>query len=191
MNYRKIILPAIVCASFLLAGWHSWMPSNNMKSQLSTLDQLQTEISKISLMDSGTEFTLTLTDTDLTNAANEALKQYQTEVEQMIKNYAGIGIKVSDPKIVFTENNFSLSVKAGVSFIKVNASAAGTISAQNGIPVVTFSAIDTPIGSVPVEQANSFVQTEIGESTGIITAICSYSDIQIHEGQIVITGKKK
>jgi len=191
MNYRKIILPAIVCACFFLAGWHAWMPSENMKNQLSTLEQLQAEISKISQIESGTEFTLTLTDTDLTNAAGEALKQYQTEIEQKIKDYAGIGIKISDPKIIFTENNFSLSVKAGVSFIKVNASVTGTISAQNGLPVITFSTIDTPIGSVPIEQANSFVQTEIGESTGIITAIWSYSDIQIHEGQIVITGKKK
>ncbi len=191
MNYRKIILPVIVFACFFMTGWYAQKPSEIVKNQLSTLEQLQTEISKISQMEPGTEFTLTLTDTDLTHAADEALKQYQSEVERIIKNYAGVGVKISEPKIEFTENNFSLSVKAGVSFIKVTASAAGTISAQNGLPWITFSAIDTPIGSIPVEQANSFVQTEIGESTNMITAICTFSDIQIQEGQIVIQGKKK
>ncbi len=191
MNIRKLILPVILIACLILTGWHIYNPGESARMETSTIKLLEGEISKIGQLPSGSEFTLTLTDSDLTKAAEEALTTYKTEITQIMKDYVGIGLNLSNPQVTFTEENFTLLAKVGISFIKVNASTTGRVSIQNGNPVITLSSIDIPVINIPLDEANASIQSYVSQYTGLIANVCSISNIDTQTGQIVANGIKK
>lgn len=190
MKNRKLILPVILTVCLILTGWHAYIPGENVKMETSTIKLLEGEFLKIGQMPSGSEFILTLTADDLTKAAEEALSTYQVEITQFIKNYAGVGLNLSDPLVTFNEDSFTLSVKIGIGFIKVNASTTGNVSIQNGNPVLTLSSIDTPVVTIPVDEANAYIQSYVSQYAGTIASVCSISNIDTQTGKLVVNGIK-
>lgn len=191
MNNRKTILPVILILSLIFTGWFAYTPKENTRTQTPVIDQLTQEISKVTQLPSGSEFTLTVTDADLTKAAEELLVTYKAEIDQAIKDYAGVGLNLSEPKVTFSGGGFELSVKVGVSFLKVNAGAAGTVTLQEGTPVITLTSVNVPVVSVPVEDANAALQTYINRYIGAVTNVYTILSINTQEGQLVINGIKK
>lgn len=190
MNNRKLILPVILILSLILTGW-AYHPKETIKEQTAVIDQLSQEISKIEQLPSGSQFTLTISDADLTGAAGEFLETYKTEIEQTLKQYANVNLKVSEPKVTFSAGGFKLSLKVGISFVKVTASAEGTITLQNGTPIVTLTSVDVPVVSVPVADVNATIQSYVNQYAGSINNAYTILSIETQEGYLTITGIKK
>ena len=90
---RLTILPILSVFFALFFGWSTIFGQ--------AAEKLENQFREIEALPSGAAFTLTVTDDDITAAANEYLDRYLPEIEQMVQEATGIKLNFADPVIEF------------------------------------------------------------------------------------------
>lgn len=191
MNKRLIILPVItiICLFASVAGAYS--PKTQSYFDSPALQALEAEVIRVENLPSGSPFSIVFTDKQLTDAAKEGLEQNKEEVKALIKLYFNTDANVSDPKIEFRQDQFKASLKVGVSFLKVGASASGKIGLLNGLPDLNIEKIDLPLVKIDPDTVNSQVKIYIDAYGYLLAEYITISNIAVTDGQILIEGTRK
>lgn len=191
MNKRLIILPAIaiICLFASVAGAYS--PKSQSNYNTPALQALEAEIIRVLNLPSGSPFATVLTDKQLTEAAKEGLDQNKEAIKVLIKQYFNTDANVSNPKVEFKQDQFKISVKVGIGFLKVGASLSGKIGLLNGLPTLNIEKIDIPLVKIAPDTINNEVKYYIDTYGYLLTDYVTISNIAVTEGQILIEGTRK
>lgn len=191
MNKRLVILPVITIICLFASAAGAYIPKSQFYFDTPALQALEAEVIRIQNLPSGSPFSIVLTDKQLTDAAKEGLDQNKEEVKALIKQYFNTDANVSDPKVEFKQDQFKASLKVGVSFLKVGASASGKINLLNGLPDLNIEKIDLPLVKIAPDTINSQVKASINAYGYLLTDYVTISNIAVTDGQILIEGTRK
>ena len=160
--------------------------------QTSATQKLSDKFDEMKALPAGTVFSVTITDTELTDAASEQLSLHADEVAAMIKKYANMDLSVSDPKVSFrSDGSVELSAKAGLGFIKVTVSAKAIITVQDGKPIIQTQSVSLPVVKVDAAQVDGTVQPYINKLFETLQNQFVLQSLDITEGQAVIQAERK
>ena len=176
---RLTILPLLAVIFSLLLGW------STISAQ--TIEKFENQILQIEALPSGSRFSLTITQDDLTAAAEEMLARYKTDIEDSIQQAIGVRLSVSDPKISFGNSEMLISARGGKGFLKVNASLKASINWDGNTISVDVKSIDLPIVSVDPATVNAYLQ---GPLSSYVEQLKQYYEIisfTVSEGNIKST----
>lgn len=138
----------------------------------------------------GTEFNLTLTDRDLSDAANEYLAENMDAINVQLESYIGTTVKLSDVVIVFTPGKVNFSIKVGKGILKLNASAELSLTWLGDALSVETKSVEVPIIKLDTETVNSFIQGPVHRINEWLKQYYDVHSIQVVDGAIIIHATK-
>ena len=182
---HKSILPIIAVFFSMFFGW------STIYAQ--TVEKLTNQLNEVQNLPSGSVFQLKLTDTDATAAASEYLSQYTEEIKKMVEQSIGMKVDFSDPKIDFDDDRMIISVRGGVGFLKITASASGTVvwDAANQKLRVDIQSVDIPILSVDPATVNSYIQGPINDFVLDMMKGYEILSFEVNDGFALLEARKK
>lgn len=139
-----------------------------------TINKFMNKFNDFQALPSGQSFTIKVTDSEATAAAQEYLAENKALVKQMIQKSAGMSLDVENPVIKFGNDEISMSAKGGKGFLKVNASLNAKVN-WDGKLNVDVKSVDIPIVSVSPEKLNSIVEKPLIE---FMNKVGEYAQIQ-------------
>lgn len=182
---HKSILPIIAVIFGLFFGWSTIFAQ--------TIEKLTDQLREVQNLPSGSVFQLTLTDADATEAASEYLERYIEQIQNMIEQAVGMKLDFSDPKIDFDEDRLVVSVRGGIGFLKITASASGKVTwdAPTQTLRVDMQSVDIPVISVDPATVNSYIQGPINDFIHNTLNDYEVLSFNIYDGYAVLEAKKK
>lgn len=181
----KSILPIIAVIFGIFFGWST--------SQAQTVEKLTNQLREVQNLPSGSVFQLILTDEDATAAASEYLERYMEDVQRMVEQAAGIRLDFSDPMIDFDNDRMVISIRGGIGFLKITASASGYVIWD--IPTQTLrvdiQSVDIPIISVDPSTVNAYIQEPINDFIHDLMQGYEVLSFNIFDGFAVLEAMKK
>ncbi len=156
-----------------------------------TIEKFQNQILQIEALPSGSEFSLTITEDDLTAAAGELLVRYKTDIQNTIREALGVSLTVTDPKISLKNSEMIMTAKGGKGFLKVNASFQAGLVWDGTTVRIDVKSVDIPIVSVDPATLTAYLQ---GPLSSYIEQIKQYYEIRsfsVSEGKIYLEAVKK
>ena len=160
-------------------------------AQGTAMQNLTIKLTEIENLPSGTTFQLNLTDSDLTAAAEEYLTANLSEVQTMLKQNFGIAVSVSEPLIRFTPGKITISIKAGVGFIKTNANATAAVFWNGSSLDVRTESIHLPVVKLDPAEADSYLRGPLNNGIEWLKRDYDIQAVQVNEGSVLITATKK
>lgn len=155
------------------------------------VDDLSQKILEVEALPSGSVFQLTVTDEEGTSAADDYLKRYMTQVQDMLRQAIGTKLDLSKPEIKFGDDEVFLSVKGGKGLLKVNASLQASVIWNGSSLDVNVKSIDIPIVSVDPATVNAYIQKPINDSMAMLQQYYEIHSFKIVEGSAIIEATKK
>ena len=182
---HKSILPIFAVIFSLFFVWST--------SNAQTVEKLTKQLQEIENLPSGSVFQLKLTEEDASQACAEYLEQYEQELQNMVQQAAGIKIDFSEPQINFDEDRLVISIRGGVGFLKVTASAGGTVTWDEQAQQlnVNIDSVDIPIISVDPSTINSYIQTPINDYIHGLMDGYVVRSFKIYDGNALLEAMKK
>lgn len=182
---HKSILPIIAIIFGLIFGWST--------SCAQTAEKLENQLREVKNLPSGSVFQLTLTDEDATKAAAEYLTIYMERIQNMIVNTVGIKLDFSDPEIDFDDERIIVSIRGGIGFLKIKASASGKVEWDTSTQTlkVDIQSVDIPIISVDPATVTSYIQGPLNEFIHSILGSYEILAFNIHDGYAVLDARKR
>ena len=182
---HKSILPIIAVIFVLFFGW------STISAQ--TVEKLTNQLLEVQNLPSGSVFQLKLTDEDATAAASEYLEKYMEDIQKMIEQTLGMKMDFSDPKIDFDENRLVVSIRGGVGFLKITASASGTVvwDTETQTLRVNVESVDIPIVSVDPSTVDSYIQGPINDFIHDLMKGYEVLSFNIYDGFAILEARKK
>lgn len=160
-------------------------------AQSGAIQVFKDKLTEISNMPSGTAFSVSFSDADVTKAAAEYLTNEEATVNAMIRQYLNVSISVSDPKVTFTNGKIEISIKAGKGFLKVSAGAVAAVSWENGQVVVHTESVNVPIVKVEPAQVDGYIQPLLNSLMAQVSQSCEIQSLSITDGMATINAIKK
>ena len=139
----------------------------------------------------GSLFSLTITEDELTAAAEELLAQYSAAIQDSIQQAIGVRLTVSDPKITFRNNEMLMTAKGGKGFLKVNASLRASVIWNGTTLNVDIKSVDVPIVSVDPASINAYLQGPLNSYVGQLKQYYEIRSFSVGEGKIELEAMKK
>lgn len=182
---HKSILPIIAVFFCLFFGWSTIFAQ--------TVEKLTNQLQEVQNLPSGSVFQLTLTDADATDAASEYLERYIEKIQTMVEQSVGMKLDFSDPKIDFDEDRLVVSIRGGIGFLKITASASGKVvwDAPSQTLRVDMQSVDIPIISVDPATVNSYIQGPINDLIHDKMNGYEVLSFNIYDGFAVLEARKK
>ena len=182
---HKSILPIIAVFFCLFFGWSTIFAQ--------TVEKLTNQLQEVQNLPSGSVFQLTLTDADATDAASEYLERYIEKIQTMVEQSVGMKLDFSDPKIDFDEDRLVVSIRGGIGFLKITASASGKVvwDAPSQTLRVDMQSVDIPIISVDPATVNSYIQGPINDLIHDKMSGYEVLSFNIYDGFAVLEARKK
>ncbi len=179
---RLIILPILSVFYALFLGWSTLFAQ--------AAEKLENQFREIEALPSGSVFTLTLTDDEISDAANEYLDRYLPEIQSMVEEATGIKLTFADPVIEFKTGTAMFSLKAGKGFLKVPASMRAGVY-WDGSLHLNVEELNIPIVSVDPATINSYIQQPVNEAMDTIGKYYEIRDLEVAEGFIRLEAMKR
>ena len=156
-------------------------------------ERIMNQLIAVDNLPAGSVFQITLTDEDATEAASEYLIQYEEDIQNMIQHAAGIKLDFSDPKIDFDEDRLVVSIRGGLGFLKVTASAGGTVlwDEQAQQLIVNVDSVDIPIISVDPATINAYIQAPMNDFIHGMMEGYEVISFKVYDGFAVLEAMKK
>ncbi len=179
---RLIILPILSVFFALFLGWSTIFAQ--------AAEKLENQFREIEALPAGSAFSLTVTDDDITAAANEYLGRYLPEIERVVEEETGIKLNFADPVIEFKTGFATASLRVGKGFLKVPASFDAEVYWDETLRV-NVKQVDVPFITLDPAVVNDAIQDPIREA---MLALGEYYEIQtmeLNEGYIRIDAVKK
>ena len=179
---RLTILPILSVFFALFFGWSTIFGQ--------AAEKLENQFREIEALPSGAAFTLTVTDDDITAAANEYLARYLPEIEQMVQEATGIKLNFADPVIEFKTDYATASLRVGKGILKIPASLRADVY-WDGTLHVEVKEIEVPVISVDPVSVNSAIQGPIRDAMASLEKYYEIRDLELAEGYIKLEAVKK
>lgn len=179
---RLTILPILSVFFALFFGWSTIFGQ--------AAEKLENQFREIEALPSGAAFTLTVTDDDITAAANEYLERYLPEIEQMVQEATGIKLNFADPVIEFKTDYATASLRVGKGILKIPASLRADVY-WDGTLHVEVKEIEVPVISVDPVSVNSAIQGPIRDAMASLEKYYEIRDLELAEGYIKLEAVKK
>lgn len=195
MKTFKQILPIFLAAAFLFVG--SAVPGAAAQSATPAIDILIQTVQQFEALPGGSPFSYTFPEETLNQAAEEALRKYESQIKALLRSYVQLDLSVSDPKVDFTpfrdgESNVHLSVKAGYGFLKLTVKAAGVLTLENGQPSFELLELDVPIISIPISDVNLAIANYFNMyGVNLIQNNVALTKIETTEDGVIIEGTRR
>lgn len=195
MKTFKQILPILLAAAFLFAG--AAVPGAAAQSATPAMDILIQTVQQFEALPGGSPFSYTFPEETLNQAAEEALRKYESQIKALLRSYVQLDLSVSDPKVDFTpfrdgESNVHLSVKAGYGFLKLTVKAAGVLTLENGQPSFELLELDVPIISIPISDVNLAIANYFNMyGVNLIQNNVALTKIETTEDGVIIEGTRR
>ena len=179
---RLIILPilAVIFALFFGCSTIFGQSADNLENQLRAIEALP----------SGSVFTLTVTDDDISATANKYLNMYMTEIQDMLQGAVGTKLSLSDPIIEFKTKKANASLRVGKGFLKVAASIEADVT-WDGKLHVNVTDVNVPIIQVDAATVNSYIEGPIDSGMAYLEQYLEIRSFEIEEGLITFEAVKK
>ena len=139
---------------------------------------------------SGKTFTIMVTDTEASAAAQEYLAENKPQVKQLIQKSAGMSLDVDNPEIRFGDDEISMSVKGGKGFLKVSASLDAEIRWDGRANVVVRS-VNVPFVSISPEKLNFVLEKPLEQVMGKVEEYAEIRSFTLCSGSAVLEAVKK
>ena len=133
---RLIILPILSVFFALFLGWSTIFAQ--------AAEKLENQFREIQALPAGSAFSLTLTDDDITAAANEYLERYLPEIERVVEEETGIKLNFSDPVIEFKTGFATASLRVTASGARPAEIRLSTVRRMTGRPPRSSSSLFLP-----------------------------------------------
>ncbi len=195
MKTFKQILPIFLAAAFLFVG--TAVPGAAAQSATPAIDILIQTVQQFEALPGGSPFSYTFPEETLNQAAEEALRKYESQIKALLRSYVQLDLSVSDPKVDFTpfrdgESNVHLSVKAGYGFLKLTVKAAGVLTLENGQPSFELLELDVPIISIPISDVNLAIANYFNMyGVNLIQNNVALTKIETTEDGVIIEGTRR
>ena len=182
---RLTILPIIVTIFSLFFVWST--------SSAQTVEKLTNQLREVQSLPSGSVFQLILTDDDATAAASEYLVRYMIEIQNMVQQSIGARLDFSDPRIDFDEDRMIISIRGGLGFLKITASASGTVVWDEPTQTlkIDIQTVDIPIISVDPATINSYIQNPINDFIHDMMKGYDVLSFNVYDGYAILEAMKK
>lgn len=160
-------------------------------AQDSKIQQFQDQFNQIQAMPSGTAFNINITDADASAALDEYLEVEADMVDSLIKDYLNVSVKITDPRITFSDGKISVVVKAGISFIKVDASITAAVTYENGQVIVKTESVKVPVITLEPATVDGYIQPLVNDMMGRVSQGADIQSVTIADGTLSIAAVKK
>ncbi len=180
---RLTILPILGVFFALFFGWSTSFGQAAAK--------LEAQFNEILALPAGSVFTLTVSDDEITEAANEYLDRYTDEIVEMIRETAGVKLDVSHPVIEFKTDDATASIRVGKGFLKVTASIRASVVWENDTLVVDVKSVDIPTISVDPATVNSYIQGPVNSGVNELKKYLEIYSFSVSDGYIQLEAMKK
>ncbi len=138
----------------------------------------------------GESFSIQATDAEATEAAREYITENYTQIQQLIRNSAGISLDVENPEIRFGRDQISVNVRGRKGFIKVNASLSADVW-WDGKANVTVRSVDIPFFSISPEKLNFMIEKPLLEIMGKVEEYAEIRSFELRDGLVVLNAVRK
>ena len=179
---RLIILPILSVFFALFLGWSTIFAQ--------AAEKLENQFRDIQALPAGSAFSLTLTDDDITAAANEYLERYLPEIERVVEEETGIKLNFSDPVIEFKTGFATASLRVGKGFLKVPASFDAEVYWDGGL-IVNVKEVDVPIIKLDPATVNDAIQEPMREIMAEVGKYYEIHFLELNDGYIRLDAVKK
>ena len=180
---RLTILPILGVIFAIFFGWSTTFGQ--------AAEKLEQEFKDIMALPSGSLFTLTISDDEVTEAANEYLVRYMDEIVDLLQQMTGMKLDISRPEVEFRTDESAASLRVGKGFMKVPASVRASVYWENGTIVMDVKSIDVPTISVDPATVNGYIQKPINDGTEYISQYLDIQSFKVCEGYIELVAIKK
>ena len=153
-------------------------------------ENLERQLREIEALPAGSVFTLTITDDDISAAANEYLELYMEEIQDILQGRIGTKLSLSDQIIEFKTRKANASLRVGKGFLKVAASIDADVT-WDGTLHVNVIDVNVPIITVDAATVNAFIQGPIESGMRYLEQYLKIHSFDVEEGVITITAEKK
>ncbi len=180
---RLTILPILGVIFAFFFGWSTTFGQ--------AAEKLENEINEILALPAGTVFSLTVSDDEVTQAANEYLDRYTDYLVEMIRQASGMNVDISHPVIDFKTDDAYASLRVGKGFLKVTASIRASVLWENGTLVVDVKSVDIPTISVDPATINAYIQGPVNSGVEYLEKYLEINSFKVCEGYIELEAMKK
>lgn len=180
----KSILPIIAVFLGLFLGCST--------TNAQTIDKLKDQLREVQNLPSGSVFQLKLTEEEATAASAEYLARYTDEIQNIVQQSVGVSLEFSDPQINFEEDKIIISIRGGVGFLKIKASASGKVFWDTTAKTlkVDVQSVDIPIISVDSDTVNSYIQGPLNDFVSDLMKDYEVLSFNIFDGHAILEARK-
>ncbi len=179
---RLTILPILSVFYALFLGWSTIFAQ--------AAEKIENQLREIEALPAGSAFSLTMTDDDITAAANEYLNRYLPEIEKIVEQETGFKLNFADPDIEFKAGQAAASLRVGKGILKVPASLESEVY-WDGTLHVEVKKLEVPIISLDPAAINSAIQEPIRQAMETFGQYYEIQLLELGDGYIRVDAVKK
>ena len=179
---RLTILPILGVIFAFFCGWSTIFGQ--------AAEKLENQIREINALPAGSVFALTVTDDEISDAANEYLDRYIGEIQKMIENAVGTKLTLSDPVVEFKTEKTYISLKVSKGFLKVTLSIQAEVY-WDGSLHVNVTSVELPIISIDADTINAYIQEPVDAGMRYLQNYIEIRSLTVGDGQIALEAVKK
>lgn len=154
------------------------------------LDKFMNKFEEFKNLPSGETFSIEVTDKEATDAGREYVTENKEWIKQQLKATTGLGLSVENPTIKFGDDELSMGVVGGMSFLKANASLTADV-AYNGEPSVNVREVNVPFVSLSPEKLNTLVEKPLDQLMEKVKEYGEIRSFKLSAGLAVLEAVKK
>ena len=138
----------------------------------------------------GLTIQLALSDSDATAYVPNYLSEHNDQIKELIQQKIKVNLDITEPQIRFNENELIISCRAGIKFVKVNASVKAYVFWDGKNVLVDIKTLELPIVSIDASKANSLIQKPIQSFVDELRTAFQIKSFRVEPGRISVDAVK-
>lgn len=144
-----------------------------------------------SVLPSGLNIQMTLTDHDTTAYAEKYINEHKEDIKNLIRQKTMINADISQPVIRFKPDEIDISARIGIKFVKTNAEVIAAVNWDGSNVNVNIKELILPLVSLDASKANGLIREPIEKFVGMLKQDFTILSFRVETGNITINAVKK